>query len=747
MHREAHSEDSGRHRNPTLARGIGPEKPALSARALVVGLALAFTVGALGPYLELYVQGSQATRYFTSQVTHALFFVLVGLVNVVLGAIRRPWAFRAGELLVIFILMTLANAIQILIYYWIALVAAPFYYGVLESKWADVINPHIPEWVVPGDADVARAFFEGSGVESTGTPWSAWLGPIACWLPVVVALHVAMLCLMIILRRRWADQERLIYPLVQLPLAMVQDDDRGSLLKPFFRSRVMWLGFALPMFVGGVIGLHSYFPAVPTIRLSISFPFFSCFLSFATLGFFFLIKREVAFGLWVFTLLNNLQAEIYGRVGWGTEREPAISVWSYGHASLVHQGMGAMIVLVMGGLWVGREHLQQVFRKAFAPAPDVDDGAEILSYRGAVWGLLGSGMVMFAWLWALGIPPLGTLVLLFFLFIIFVALTRVIAEGGVAVIYAPLVASDASISAIGTSAFGVSGLVGLAFIRPLGNDLLNFVMPHCANGLKLSEQIEGRRRLLFWGMILAILFGLAGAVWMSLRLASTYGANNLWPALFVSLPAIVSDYTAARITTPSGPSWVGWFHTGIGAAVMGLLMLARRHWIGWPLHPLGFPISSTFHWMAFNAFLAWLIKGSVLRYGGVRLYRQVRPLFLGISGAVHNQRYLLGGRRLYRDGRQPSAAVAPPHRKLSKVTLLSLHRRRQDGYHAQSSNRRTRHPRNQAGQLKHTGLRYHLSGVQSKYESIDDLASIRGPNRGRAIRWRRSRQKSGSCRT
>ena len=63
---------------------------------------------------------------------------------------------------------------------------------------------------------------------------------------------------------------------------------------------------------------------------------------------------------------------------------------------------------------------------------------------------------------------------------------------------------------------------------------------------------------------------------------------------------------------------------------MGLLMLARRYWVWWPLHPIGFPISSTFHWMAFNAFLAWLIKGPILHYGGVHLYRQVRPFFLGM---------------------------------------------------------------------------------------------------------------------
>ena len=63
---------------------------------------------------------------------------------------------------------------------------------------------------------------------------------------------------------------------------------------------------------------------------------------------------------------------------------------------------------------------------------------------------------------------------------------------------------------------------------------------------------------------------------------------------------------------------------------MGLLMIARRTWAWWPLHPIGFPISSTFSWMAFNAFLAWALKGPVLRYGGIKLYRTVRPFFLGL---------------------------------------------------------------------------------------------------------------------
>ena len=66
---------------------------------------------------------------------------------------------------------------------------------------------------------------------------------------------------------------------------------------------------------------------------------------------------------------------------------------------------------------------------------------------------------------------------------------------------------------------------------------------------------------------------------------------------------------------------------------MGLLMMARRHYLWWPLHPVGFPISVIGYpvltvW--FSVFIAWLIKVLVLKYGGVRLYLKTRPFFMGM---------------------------------------------------------------------------------------------------------------------
>jgi len=61
-------------------------------------------------------------------------------------------------------------------------------------------------------------------------------------------------------------------------------------------------------------------------------------------------------------------------------------------------------------------------------------------------------------------------------------------------------------------------------------------------------------------------------------------------------------------------------------------MYARHHFLWWPVHYLGFPIGATLPviWSWFSIFIGWLLKGLVLKYGGVKLYRQLRPLFLGL---------------------------------------------------------------------------------------------------------------------
>lgn len=601
-----------------------------------MGLVISLLMGLANPYVGHVVQGSSwGCGYYTSPVAHFLFFLLLLLVNPALSRMRPTWALRSGELVVVFVMMHLANVSPCMANYWVPMLIGPFYYASPENEWAQLIHPWFPDWVAPHDPRAILQFFEGSGTEAI--PWGVWVGPLLAWLPLFVALHVSTLCLTVILRRQWMEHDRLIYPLVQVPLAMLEEDEHGRPGRVFFRSWPKWFGFALPVAVGTVQALHMHFPFVPGIELSTSISLFRNTLnvpihfSFATLGFFFLLNREVSFGLWVFSLLNMVQRGIYGVLGVGIADEPALSVWSYTIPSLVHQSMGAMIALVLGSLWIGREHLRAVLRKAITGDPAIDDSDEVLSYRWAVLGLVASLGVMFAWLLLSGIPLLGALVFLFFAFVVFIAVSRVVAEGGVAVFYLPLVAPDAAVSAVGTSVFGAAGLVGLVFTRVWANDTFaGFLMPQGAQGLKLGEGVRRRRPWLFLAMLAAILASLAGGLWMLLRLSYTHGAINLSQSHFIWLAQYVYEYAAARISDPVGPSWEGWGHTGVGAIVMGLLMAARRFWAWWPLHPLGFPVSSVFSWMTVNALLAWLVKGVILKYGGPQLYRGVRPFFIGM---------------------------------------------------------------------------------------------------------------------
>ena len=65
---------------------------------------------------------------------------------------------------------------------------------------------------------------------------------------------------------------------------------------------------------------------------------------------------------------------------------------------------------------------------------------------------------------------------------------------------------------------------------------------------------------------------------------------------------------------------------------MVLLLAARHYFLWWPLHPIGFPIATT--WVTnqiwVSVFLVWLLKTILLKYGGSRLYQRIQPFFLGL---------------------------------------------------------------------------------------------------------------------
>ena len=402
-----------------------PTGPVFSAKAIVTGGLASLCIAIGSPYGNMVIRGSYLSIDFSTAGALFLFFLLTGFFNALLRRFANPLALGRRELIVVYIMMIVASAIPTmgLSEYLLTIITGAQYFATPENEWGLHILPYLPQWMVPQDPNAVKWFFEGAP-SGGGVPWEAWVEPLCYWALLIIALYLVMISSMVILRRQWVDRERLIYPLVQVPLQMAENK-RGEALGPFFKSPIMWAGFVLPVFVSSCNALHAYLNYIPAIQLVSSVPIFRNAvglifrLSFPMVGFSYLINLDIAFSLWFFNTIAKLIRGGLSVLGVGSTEKLGI----YGAASepiLAHQGQGALMVLVFFGLWVGREHLGDVVRKAFKGDDSVDDSGEMLSYRAAVFIWLGGVAVMTLWLWQAGLPLWAAFVTLLMALHIFV---------------------------------------------------------------------------------------------------------------------------------------------------------------------------------------------------------------------------------------------------------------------------------------------------------------------------------------
>lgn len=589
------------------------------------------------PYGDMVIKGSQMGVWNTTPGAIFLFVLLAGAGNTLVAWLSPRHALDRGELAVIYIMMLVANTLPARGFsaYVPAVATGARYYASPENDWAQQVLPYLPDFSTVRDEDAVLRYYEGGG----SVPWDVWIGPLVWWLLFGLALYLVMVSVAVILHRQWSQHERLVYPMMQLPLHMLQEerDDRVGPVLPFFRQWSVWLGFLLPFCIVNVNAMHDYlhyvpeistaFGAVPLFRNSITVSFT---LSFTMLGFSYLISRNIAAGLVFFYLANVVEQGSFRMLGIHIDAGPVGAFGHYAQPVIIYQALGGMLVLVGMGLYNARHHLRNVWRRALHGDPQVDDSGEMMSYRQAVGGLaLGLG-VMTAWLWQAGMPLWIVPLMLLACFVLFLTITRVVVEGGVAVMFPAITGPDATAAMLGTSALGPSGAAALSTSYVWGTDVLILLMTSCANGLKVAERFLRRQRGLFWAIAAAIVVTIVVSLSVRLEAGYRYGAINL--NSFYAANAAQYPYTwmAEAISNPVGVHWDGVVQVAVGAAIMGLLELLHYKLLWWPFHPLGFPISSAFAGMWFSVFLAWLIKSVVLKYGGPHLYRATVPFFLGL---------------------------------------------------------------------------------------------------------------------
>jgi hypothetical protein len=234
-----------------MARGQPNSGSTLTLRAVAVGATAAVLVAFVTAWAELVVRHIAIGIIQFPPVAFGLFMLLI-LGNRLVRAVRPGWALGRAELAVVYVMMLLSamtssrGAPPRLI----GLLTSINYYANPANNWEQTFFDHIPGHLVPWNPDggprqpLVMALFEGLHYGEP-IPWGPWLVPLARWCAVVLLVFGAFVCLATVLRAQWSDNERLSFPLAQLPIEMLRAEAGG----PFYRNKLLYLGAALPVAV------------------------------------------------------------------------------------------------------------------------------------------------------------------------------------------------------------------------------------------------------------------------------------------------------------------------------------------------------------------------------------------------------------------------------------------------------------------------------------------------------------------
>ena len=628
-----------RNRPPSFASVSLPEASGqiITWRAVLVGLAFAILINAWVAYSSYIVNASIMSLAHLPVAAFFPFVVMVLGVNVVLKAVRPAAVFGPTELMVIFFMALTASTVPGWAFttYIVALIASPYYFATTENRWAVTFHEYLPQWLVARPYDNAMTWFWEGLPENGSIPWGFWVVPLFWWACFFLALFIVGASLAIIFRKQWVEHEKLTFPLMQVPLEMVADADSPGLLPRFANNRLFWSGFGLVFFIIGW-NCISYFGSVSPIPLggtnitiAPSFPPILARLHFLVFGFAFFANLDVLFSIWFFRLLTILQEGMLTRYGF------AISDPNAGLSSpTAAQNLGGFFMFVFWGIWVARRHLRDVVRKALTGDPAIDDSHELLSYRKAVFGFVFATIYIVLWLHTAGIAFGVILFLLFCVFTLYLGITRIVSETGIVLLDLPLNAHDFTTSVLGTSNLSKYTLTGLGMTNAFARNWRTLGMVQMAHISKVSHEMwHKEKRHLFLVIAGTLGISMAFSVFFTIYLGYTStGAYNFGEWGMKGGGQMFYANVVKWINNPSRLAGVDFGFVGMGALVTGMMIYFRRTFAWWPLHPVGLAIASApaTKMAFFSIFLAWLIKVILMKTGGVPLYRETRPFFIGI---------------------------------------------------------------------------------------------------------------------
>lgn len=662
-------------------------KRAFTVKSLIAGLIGVLVVVGF-PIFASSIKLRMVGSGYLPVVPFFLMIFLCLIYNTVVGLISRKYALNQKELAVVFGFMLMTSWIPSVQTEIVRQLALPRYSELTTNKsWNEAqLTQRLPDKLFPVSAgyeplgtnavdavsgesafvttNAAASISDEvhfaliSGVDETkDVPIQQWVGPLLNWAPFVLLLVFSLMAMSFIVHRQWTVHEQLRYPLSSVVEDLIKSDEKKSRIPTIFRNKAFLIGIAIPFIYTVWQYIYAWSPeSLPRMPNEYVLPWHRLFpviggdksnamgafvvhwmpVSFLLFGIAFLVSTDVSLSLGLTAPLGTILGVQYYLVTGNAVSTPDLDIFRVG-------GFLAFGVIL---LYTGRTYYFPLLFRAMVPVKKSDklDQAAVWAARLLLVGFAGLVAVV-TWM---GIDWFISIIIVGFVLLIFLVVTRLVCETGLPNLVHGLPFAGLFGGLMGSAAFGAAPVV---FVTLIGSILLQnnssvLVMPFVSTALKVADDNDVKlTRFVAVAkvmVIVALVAGVLGTVYGS-YLTGSGGISKAESAIYESTSKSLLTMKDLKQLGPSeGASGLGKLALlepegrTVGLVLAGLITVIvayvlRFRFSKWPLHPAFFVLLGSSmavkSWCPF--LLGWVVKSLVVKFGGGRAYRAVKPLFIG----------------------------------------------------------------------------------------------------------------------
>ncbi|HIB87007.1 TPA: hypothetical protein EYN09_02845 [Candidatus Poribacteria bacterium] len=171
----------------------------------------AVTIGLILIPVNIYFIMANHLKYWSTLPTNISLIYNVVITVVMLAALnfllQRVWprlVMKQGELLIIYVMLSIASAIagHDMMQTVVPTIPNGFWFATPENEWKEIFWRHLPSWLTSSNLSSLKYFYVGETTFYDQIYFNDWLRPIIWWALLLTILIWVMVCLDLLLRKQ-----------------------------------------------------------------------------------------------------------------------------------------------------------------------------------------------------------------------------------------------------------------------------------------------------------------------------------------------------------------------------------------------------------------------------------------------------------------------------------------------------------------------------------------------------------------